>query len=104
MGFIEMDQELLRKLLEGTEDELSGEVQKLEALYRQYMCPQCGGRCQKEFDRRHAFSDPNVAVPRALLRCVDCSCLLDPHSGLRLETGNIGKIPTPHVLIRPKDE
>jgi hypothetical protein len=104
MGFVEMDQELLLRLLEGTEDELSGEVKALDAMYRQFICPQCGGRCQKEFDRRHAFSDPATLVPRALLRCVDCSCLFDPHSGLRLETGNIGKIPVPSVIIRPRDE
>lgn len=104
MGFVEMDQAKLLELLAGYEDELTPEVKKLEALYRQSPCPQCGGKCQKFFDSRHAFSDPDTSVPRALLRCTDCGCEFDPHSGIRLKQGNLGKIPVPHVIVRPAKE
>lgn len=98
-----MDQAKLLALLAEYSDDLTPEAERLEEVYRSARCPQCAGRCQKFFDSRHAFSDPNVAVPRALLRCTDCGCEFDPHSGLRLKQGNLGKIPVPHVIVRPKE-
>ena len=88
MPFIEMDPELVRKALEGYQNELAPEQAKLEAFYRQFRCPSCKGQCRKEYDTHHAFSDPDSLVPRALLRCTSCSTLLDPHSGMVVERGD----------------
>ncbi len=82
VAIIELDPLVARKLIEGYSDELSPEAKALEALYRLVMCPACGEHGTKEFDARprgHVFADPNVLVPRALLRCSACRCLYNPH-------------------------
>jgi len=85
----EMDPELVWKLIEGYQNELDPEAKKLDAFYRQFKCPRCRGNCRKEIhagpDGGHAFSDPETLVARALLRCLLCSCLFDPHTGMILE-------------------
>lgn len=83
----EMDPALIWKLIEGFQNELEPEVRKLDAFYRQFHCPRCGGACRKETDPRHAFSDPETLVARSLLRCTLCTCLFDPHTNIVLETG-----------------
>jgi hypothetical protein len=88
MRFIEMDPELARKAVEGYTDELTPQLKAQDAFYRQFRCKMCGGACQKEHVRGHVFSDPDILVPRSCLRCIDCRCLFDPHSGLLLERGN----------------
>jgi hypothetical protein len=93
MPFVELDPEIVWKALEGYHTELEPEQKKLDAFYRQFSCPRCKGTCQKELDSRHAFSDPNTIVPRALLRCTGCRHLFDPHTGIDLELGNPFKIP-----------
>jgi hypothetical protein len=87
MHFIPMDPELARKAIEGYQDELTAEAEKLDAFYRQFVCPNCGGKCRREISVSHAFADEDTIVPRSILRCVQCSCLFDPHSGLILERG-----------------
>lgn len=96
MPYIEMEPELVWRAIEGYENELAPEHKSLEAFYRQFKCPRCGGSCQKEFDVHHAFADKSVMNPRALLRCVACSCLIDPHSGLIVE---MGKSLVPHIGV-----
>lgn len=102
MPFVEMDPELIRKALEGYQNELEPEQKKQEAFYRQFRCQRCGSSSlRKEIDVRHAFADPNTLVPRALLRCNLCSCLFDPHSGVQLERGNPAKVPPEIPIIDP---
>lgn len=104
MAIVEMDQGLAWKLIEGYQNELDPEVKKLEAYYRQFDCPRCKGSCRKEIDARHTFADPNTLVPRALLRCISCQCLFNPHilgdqGPMILEMGNPAKIPSPiHIF------
>ena len=85
--FEELDAEIAAKAIEGYENELSAETQKLDAFYRQFDCPRCGGGCQRETLPGHAFNDPDTLVPRSVLRCRSCSCLFDPHTGLLLDRG-----------------
>lgn len=87
MPFIEADPELMLKAIEGYQNELGPEKERLDAFYRQFRCKRCGGSCRKETIRGHCFSDPSTLVPRAVLRCLGCSFLFDPHSGLALEMG-----------------
>ena len=104
MPYVEMDPAVVMKLLEGYKDELSPEAKKLEAFYKQFICPRCGGACSKELLKNHAFADPDTLIPRAVLRCKQCSCLFDPFTGIRLEQGNIGKVQPDIPIIKPQDE
>lgn len=98
MHFVELDPEVVLKAIEGFENELDPELNKLSAFYRQFACPRCKGEMRKEFasgeNGGHAFADKTTMNPRALLRCVSptCGCLIDPHSGLLVERG---KPPSP---------
>jgi len=85
MHFVPMDPELIKKAIEGYEDALTPAARRLEAFYRQFKCPHCGGDCSKETVVGHAFSDPDSLVPRSVLRCDQCSLLFDPHSKIVLE-------------------
>jgi len=83
-----MDPELAAKAIEGYEDALAPEKTALDAFYRQFRCKRCGGTCRKETVRGHVFAEGTGTLnPRAALRCLTCSCLFDPHSGLLIETG-----------------
>jgi hypothetical protein len=87
--FKPMDPELALKAIEGYEDVLAPERTALESFYRQFRCKKCGGACRKEMVKGHVFAEgTGVLNPRAALRCLTCSCLFDPHSGLLLEIGN----------------
>lgn len=104
MGIIQMDPETVKKLLEGYQNELEPEGKALDALYRQFTCPRCKGDVRKEFSPNHVFSDKDTLNPRALLRCTRCKCLLDPHSGLIVEPGNMSQTPAGIHLIDGDDE
>lgn len=80
MPIVELDPVVAWKAIEGYQNELGPEAAKLEALYRQVVCPRCGEPGRKEFDPRHAFADQDALVARALLRCLKCRCLFNPHT------------------------
>lgn len=103
MPFIEMDPSLVWSMIEGYQNELAPEQRALDAFYAQKHCPQCGGSCRKEVISSHTFSDASTVVPRSVLRCLTCECLFDPHSGLRLEMGNLGKAEPAIPIIDPSD-
>lgn len=87
MHFKPMAPERLAQLLEGYRNELEPERKKLDAFYRQCVCPKCKSACRKETVPSHAFADPDSLVPRSCLRCLHCELLFDPHSDLILEPG-----------------
>src|SRR4051812_6494656 len=97
--FKEMDPELVLKAIEGHEDILTPEGERLEALYRTFSCPRCKCALQKEFDLRHAYADPRTMNARALLRCSNCRYLIDPHVNLIIEYGDASKIPVESIPI-----
>jgi hypothetical protein len=92
MVYVEMDPELVRKALEGYQNELAPEKRKLDAFYRQFKCKRCSGPVRQETHSQHCFNDPDTMTPRALLRCEHCSCLFDPHSNIVLELGDPDKV------------
>jgi len=99
-----MDPEDVLAAIEGQQNVLAAEADTLEDLYKRFNCPRCRCPLQKEFDAHHVFSDPNVMNPRALLRCPNCSYLIDPHSNLVVEYGDASKIPVETLpIIIPKD-
>jgi hypothetical protein len=101
MPFVEMDPAFALAALEGYQDELSSEKRANDAFYRQFRCPRCGGECSPEYSAQHAFGGGAV-VPRALLRCLKCRGLMDPHSGLQVELGNLGEHAQDPVVIKPE--
>lgn len=97
--FKEMDPKLVLAAIEGIEDVLTPEAERLSALYSSFKCPRCQCELQKEFDPRHAFADSNTMNARALLRCTNCRYLIDPHSNLVVEYGDASKMPVESIPI-----
>lgn len=93
--FKEMDPELVLAAIEGHEDILTPQAERLGTLYQSKSCPRCHQGLQKEFDPRHVFADQNQPIGRSLLRCVNCRYLLDPHTDMVIEYGDSSKTPTP---------
>jgi hypothetical protein len=96
MAVIEMDPLLVWKAIEGYQNELAPEREKLEAFYRQFVClkKDCRSPCRKETVPAHAFSrGAEFDGIRSVLRCTGCNALFDPHSGIILERGNDVTIP-----------
>lgn len=91
--FKEMDPELCWSAIQGHVDVLEPESRKMDVFYKAHKCPRCKSELQKEFDSRHAFSDPDVMVPRALLKCPTCSYTIDPHNNVIITYGDASKIP-----------
>lgn len=91
--FTELDPELALKAIEGYEDVLTEEGQRLDTFYRAFRCPRRCGPLRREHDPSHTFNDPNTLTPRALLRCDNCGYLVEPHTNVVLDSGNAGKIP-----------
>jgi hypothetical protein len=93
--FKELDPELHLKLVEGYEDELAPEAAKLEAFYQAHRkCKRCGQMMRKETDVRTAWEEGHL-LPKSLLRCDDCGFLIEPFTGVILDSGKASKIPQP---------
>lgn len=88
----ELDPAIALAAVEGYENALDGEALELDQLYRSFKCPRGCGPLHRETDPRHAFADPNILVPRSLLRCRNCGFLIEPHTRVVLESGSAGKI------------
>ena len=101
--FKEMDPELVWAAIEGQKDVLTPEAEGLDSLYSSFKCPRCQCELQKEFDPRHAFSNPDVMNARALLRCANCRYLIDPYSNVILEYGDASKMPVESIPIIDPD-
>lgn len=99
-----MDPKLVWKSLEGYHNELDPERKALEAFYRNFNCKRCGSQTQKEISPKHAFNDPDTMNPRSLLRCTNCRCLFDPHSGLVVELGDQTKTLSGIPLINKNEK
>lgn len=99
--FKEMNQEVLKAIVEQEVDLLTPLVEADQKVYDSAACPRCGGATIKERDLKRdievlddgtAFSTSSRPIPRYLSRCVDCGCLFDAFSGLLLEMGNLARI------------
>jgi hypothetical protein len=99
MPYTELDPEVALAAIAGYENAFEGEQRKMDAFYRQFICPSCkSGSLSKRFLPGHTFADPDHLLARATLVCNECKCHFDPHSGLILEMGNPAKVP-PHIPI-----
>jgi len=105
MALKTLDPRITQKLLEGHKDILTPAAQERERFYQDQMCPCCGGNAfTKVGDSRTMIREGEI-LPRFLLKCDNCGCLFDPHSGIQLSLGNIAKALQPSVplLDGPED-
>jgi hypothetical protein len=95
--FKELDPELHLKAIEGYQDELTPEATKMEAFYQVHRkCKRCGDMLRKEVDARTAWTGEG-GLAKALLKCDNCGFLLEPFTGVVLNTGDASKIPQPII-------
>ena len=94
-----LDPRVTLKLLEGHKDTITEAAREREQFYKTRSCPQCGGNhFVKKADLRIMFTQDDP-LPRYLLDCQNCGGIFDPHSGLIITTGNLGKAYTPTIPI-----
>jgi hypothetical protein len=98
-----LDPRITEKLLEGTEDTITPLAQARERFYKSQACPYCGGNSFRKYGDPRMLFRPDDPLPRYQLRCENCGCLFDPHSGLVVKTGNVAKALVPSVPLINKD-
>lgn len=89
----EMDQDLLREILEQYKDQdiLTGEKKKEDAYLRQFPCPRCGGSTQPHFPGVQRVFSPKEPLPQMDLKCLSCDAVFNPRNGVISRLGNPGK-------------
>jgi len=105
MNLKQLDPKVIMKMLEGHEDVITPLQRERDQLYQSQSCPTCGGNAfDKVGDSRTMFRQGDV-LPRYMLRCSNCDCVFDPHSGIQLTMGNVARayVPTVPILGGPDD-
>lgn len=103
MNLKTLDPEIIEKLLEGAQDSITPLAKSREQFYQSQACPNCGGNAFQKFGYAHSLFISNDPLPRYHLRCKNCNCSFNPHSGIVTELGNIGKAFVPSVPLINKD-
>lgn len=90
MPFIEMDPDVIRKILEGQKDILTPLAEQREARYRRLTCPCCQSNDLKPVARTNSDGEIVVdgIIPHHRFECRVCDCYWDPETDLVLRTGN----------------
>jgi len=99
-----LDPRITEKLLEGHKDTISPLAEEREKFYLSQSCPHCGGNALDKRGSLNTLFRANDPLPRYQLLCENCGCLFDPHSGLILKLGNLGKAWIPAIPILPDRE
>jgi hypothetical protein len=94
-----LDPEIALKLLEGHEDVITPLAQARETFYTGQNCPHCGSNALEKIGNAHRLFVDGDLLARYQLRCSGCECEFDPHSGIVLKIGNIGKAYQPSVPL-----
>lgn len=92
---------LAARLVRGIEDELTPLAAKRQAQISTMPCPRCHSAMEPHFHPPHTFTKGDL-LPRTLSKCVDCGCLVDPITGIVLDTGDPTKVEPGLPLIRPE--
>jgi hypothetical protein len=98
-----LDPEIAQKLLEGHKDVISAASEEREKFYSAQSCPRCGGNCRKMGDYGAMYTG-DEPLAKFYLQCLACGEEFDPHSGIVLKTGNVGKAIVPAVPILGQSE
>lgn len=81
-SFKEMDQELVRKLLEGQENVISPAVLKEQTMLSGAVCPACSGdSTQAMVNAKRPFTKGKV-LSNKILKCLTCQSEFDPQTGI----------------------
>lgn len=98
-----LDPQITLKLLEGRKDVITPLANKREEFYRSQSCPHCGGNALQKIGDIHRMFVDGDPIARYQLRCDNCECEFDPHSGIVIKLGNVGKayVPTVPILDGP---
>ena len=99
------DPRVILKLLEGKKDIITPLAEKRDEFYRGQTCIRCGSQALIKVANAATLFRSNDPMPRYLMQCQDCECLFDPHTGLLLSMGNLGKafLPAVPILDGPED-
>lgn len=99
------DPRIILKLLEGREDVISPLADRRDEFYRSQSCIRCGSTALTRVANAATLFHSNDPMPRYLMECQSCECLFDPHTGLLLSMGNLGKafLPAVPILDGPED-
>jgi hypothetical protein len=102
MLFKEMDEAKLLEIVNEYEDVLTPMVEADQAIYDSQICPRCGGSMyvKPEINRLLANNRP---IPKHLVKCAACDCVVDPFSGIMVELGNLGNLEPAVPLIHRDD-
>lgn len=100
-----LDPEIAQKLLEGHQDVVTPLSEEREKFYAAQVCPRCGGNCRKLGNYSSMYTG-DEALPKFYMQCLACGEEFDPHSGIILKTGNVGKavVPAYPIVGQESDE
>lgn len=93
-SYQEMPEDELRAILEANEktpDELAAAKKAQEAFIRNTPCTRCGGACVASFPGVRMVFPAGSVLPNYTLTCRSCGAEFDPHTGILLRLGNIGR-------------
>jgi hypothetical protein len=93
------DPRVILKLLEGRKDVITPLAEKRDEFYRNQTCIRCGGTALTKVSNAATLFQSGDPMPRYLMQCQDCTCMFDPHTGLLLSMGNLGKAFLPAVPL-----
>lgn len=86
-NFKELDQDEIRKLLEGQENVLTPELTREETFFRHVTCPMCRSSSHESFISSTRPFYAGSILPTKVLRCLSCSTEFDPYSGFITKAG-----------------
>lgn len=98
-----LNPEVAQKLLEGHQDVVTALSEEREKFYAAQTCPRCGGNCKKLGDYRSMYKGDGP-LAKFYLCCLACGEEFDPHTGITLKTGNVGKAFVPAIPILGKED
>lgn len=103
MLFKEMDQDEILKIVEKYDDILTPLVEADQQIYDCQVCPRCGSSMYVKADIHRLLAN-NRPIPKHLVKCAACDCVVDPFSGIMVEMGNLGLLEPAVPLIHINDD
>ena len=100
MGFSALPPGMAKRLIQGIDDQLTPLAKAQQQRIARMPCPRCHSAMEPHIHAAHAFT-PGELLPRTLARCVDCTCTVDPKTGLVLDVGDPRLVEDALPIIRP---
>lgn len=101
VGYQVLHPDLVRYLLKGETDELTGQQEERIQKIKQKACPRCGASLHPMLNANKPFDDTQ-ALPRLLMHC-ECGYLADYQSGLIIDRGSAANVQDPLPIIKGED-